>query len=277
MKTFKLLTLAIFAFFVSCSSDDSAPTSNELQGLSLLREMENDSHVLELYTKTGTLQQGYNAISVRIKDKTTGQYQTDANISWTPLMHMTSMQHSCPFSAVAKTPGKETLYNGYIVFQMAENASEYWTISIDYSIDGSDYSVNGEISVPASAKRRVASFAGSDGNNYIVAMADPDQPAVGLNQMTAVVYKTASMMSYSQAENFTVKIDPRMPGMGNHGSPNNIDLTQNAGFYSGTLSLTMTGYWKINLQVLNPEGEILKGEAVTEDNPASSIFFEVEF
>ena len=277
MKTFKLLTLAIFAFFVSCSSDDSAPTSNELQGLSLLREMENDSHVLELYTKTGTLQQGYNAISVRIKDKTTGQYQTDANISWTPLMHMTSMQHSCPFSAVAKTPGKETLYNGYIVFQMAENASEYWTISIDYSIDGSDYSVNGEISVPASAKRRVASFAGSDGNNYIVAMADPDQPAVGLNQMTAVVYKTASMMSYSQVENFTVKIDPRMPGMGNHGSPNNIDLTQNAGFYSGTLSLTMTGYWKINLQVLNPEGEILKGEAVTEDNPASSIFFEVEF
>jgi hypothetical protein len=67
--------------------------------------------------------------------------------------------------------------------------------------------------------------------------------------------------------------------MGNHGSPNNVDLTQSAstGLYNGKLSLTMTGYWKINLQLLNSENTVLKGEEVTETNPESSLYFEVEF
>ncbi|MCY1554953.1 hypothetical protein D9M68_915670 [compost metagenome] len=66
--------------------------------------------------------------------------------------------------------------------------------------------------------------------------------------------------------------------MGNHSSPNNVDLTSGTTeFYEGKLSLTMTGYWKINLQLEAPDGRILKGEAVTESHEASSIFFEVEF
>jgi hypothetical protein len=70
-----------------------------------------------------------------------------------------------------------------------------------------------------------------------------------------------------------------MPSMGNHGSPNNVDLTQSTSdeFYHGKLSLTMTGYWKINLQLVNASNDVLKGETVTESNEASSIFFEVEF
>lgn len=69
-----------------------------------------------------------------------------------------------------------------------------------------------------------------------------------------------------------------MPSMGNHGSPNNVDLTQiSNGFYQGKLSLTMSGYWKINLMLENENGEILKGEPITESNESSSIYFEIEF
>ena len=70
-----------------------------------------------------------------------------------------------------------------------------------------------------------------------------------------------------------------MPSMGTHSSPNNVDLTQVAagGMYKGKLSLTMTGYWKINLQLLNANNEVLKGEAITDAVPASSIYFEIEF
>ena len=70
-----------------------------------------------------------------------------------------------------------------------------------------------------------------------------------------------------------------MPSMGNHSSPNNVNAVQaNAGeFYKGKLSLTMTGYWKISLQLANATGEILKGEAITGTTEASSIFFEIEF
>jgi hypothetical protein len=39
----------------------------------------------------------------------------------------------------------------------------------------------------------------------------------------------------------------------------------------------MTGYWKINLQLVNASNEVLKGEAITETNEASSIYFEIEF
>ena len=69
-----------------------------------------------------------------------------------------------------------------------------------------------------------------------------------------------------------------MPGMGNHSSPNNVNLTQGTDkMYYGKLSLTMTGYWKINLQLEDASQNILKGEPVTDTNETSSIYFELEF
>lgn len=279
MKTLKYLALAVIVLLSSCSSDDTeALTQNELDGLALVQKMENDSHVVELYTATGALQQGYNAVSLRIKEKATGKFITNAAVSWVPLMHMISMQHSCPYSAVAKTPGKETLYNGYIVFQMAQNDIEYWTLKVNYMVGGTEYTVEETINVPASLKRRVTSFTGTDGSKYVIALIEPKAPKVAVNTITAALFKMESMMIYPVVNNYTIKIDPRMPGMGNHGSPNNIDLTQAAdGIYHGKLSLTMSGYWKINLQLLNTESEVIKGEQVTETSPESSIFFEIEF
>ena len=87
-----------------------------------------------------------------------------------------------------------------------------------------------------------------------------------------------NMMNFPRVNNYTVNTDPRMPSMGNHGSPNNVNLTQSTDLlYNGKLSLTMTGYWKINLQLLNSANEVLKGEEITDTTTASSIYFEVEF
>ena len=55
------------------------------------------------------------------------------------------------------------LYKGYIMFQMAQNATEYWDLKIDYTINGVDYTATDVIDVPASAKRKVNTFMGSDG------------------------------------------------------------------------------------------------------------------
>ncbi|WP_321538517.1 hypothetical protein [Flavobacterium piscinae] len=120
---------------------------------------------------------------------------------------------------------------------------------------------------------------GTDNVRYIVALIDPRNPKVALNDMTVGVYKMENMMNFPVVNNYTLKIDPRMPSMGNHGSPNNLDLTQSDSdeFYHGKVSLTMTGYWKINLQLLNASDEVLKGEVVTETTESSSIFFEIEF
>ena len=119
---------------------------------------------------------------------------------------------------------------------------------------------------------------GADDARYVLAMM-PLTPEVAINDLSAVLFKMESMMSFPIVEDYTITIDPRMPGMGNHSSPNNEDLIYDAttGNYAGKLSLTMTGYWKINLQLLNANDEILKGESVTEDNQSSSLYFELEF
>ncbi|MDP2158967.1 MAG: hypothetical protein Q8K02_00655 [Flavobacterium sp.] len=279
MKQYKIFFVFALALFISCSSDNDTTPINELEGLVKVKEFTNDTHVVEFYTTTGITQQGYNEISLRIKDKTTNNYIQNATIEWMPMMHMTMMHHSCPFSPIEKAVGKETVYNGYIIFQMPQNTTEYWDLKVDYSINGTDYTVTDIIDVPASSKRVVNSFMGTDNIRYIVALIDPKTPRVALNDMTVGIFKMENMMSFPKVNQYKLKIDPRMPSMGNHGSPNNVDLTQSTstGLYNGKLSLTMTGYWKINLQLLHADSSVLKGEEVTETNPESSLYFEVEF
>jgi len=279
MKLLRILSLVFLSIFASCSSDNDTPAVNELDGLIKIQEITNDTHTIELYSSTGILQQGHNAISLRIKNKTTNEYEKSAAITWAPLMHMTSLQHACPFSAVTKTSGKETLYNGYIVFQMAENTMEYWDLTLNYTINGVAFTANSRIGVPASAKQRVTTITGTDGVKYILALIEPTGPKVAINDMIVGVFKMQSMMMFPIVDNYKVKIDPRMPSMGNHGSPNNVDLTQSVSdkLYHGKLSLTMTGLWKINLQLLNASDVVLKGETITDVVPSSTLYFEIEF
>ena len=281
MNVLKYIGLFALVLLVSCSndSDDIIPEeNNETENLQLVKTISNDTHSISLYNESGILLTGYNKLYFQIKNNN-DEYVKNATTSWLPMMNMHNMSHSCPFSNITKTIGKETLYEGYIVFQMASNAMEYWELTINYAINGNEFSATEIIDVSEASKKRVNVFMGSDDVRYIIAMIEPTTPQVAINNMVAGVFKSESMMSYPIVDNYKVLIDPRMPGMGNHGSPNNEDLEQSHidKLYHGKLSLTMTGYWKVNLQLLNTNGEVLKGEAVTEDNESSSIFFEVEF
>ena len=264
---------------ISCSDNDDSTTVNELDGLTKIQEMTNTTHTIDLQSHTRALVQVYNEVKLRIKDNTTNQYIKNATVSWMPVMHMAMMNHSCPNSEVEKITTEGTLYEGYIMFQMAQNDTEYWDLKIDYSIDGVDYTTTSVIDVPASAKRTVNTFTGTDGVKYLVAYVEPHHPSVALNDMKVGVWKMQDMMTFPVVDGYTLKIDPRMPSMGNHSSPNNVHATQTSTgeLYNGKLSLTMTGYWKINLQLAKPDGTIVKGEEITDTVTASSIFFEIEF
>jgi hypothetical protein len=279
MKYLRILSLVMVTILASCSSDNETPATNELEGLTKFKEIANTTHTIELYKNGSGLEQGFNAIALKIKDKTTNQYIENATITWTPVMHMTMMTHSCPKSAIDMTSTDKSVYKGYIVFQMAQNTTEYWDLKIDYTINGSSYTVTSVIDVPASAKQRVSTVTGSDNVKYVVAYVEPSSPKVGVNDMKALVFKMQDMMTFPAVDGYSLKLDPRMPSMGNHSSPNNVDLSQTAatGFYNGKLSLTMTGYWKLNLQLVNASGTVLKGEAITDAVTASSLYFEIEF
>ncbi len=196
-----------------------------------------------------------------------------------PVMHMTSMMHSCPKSTIIKTDDA-TVYTGYSVFQMPGNADEYWELNFEYTIAGQTFEATErvEVKAPSDGKKRVATFTGADEKRYIIAMM-PMEPEVKINDFSAMVFTMENMMLFPSVANYSVSIDPRMPSMGNHSSPNNENLNYDtaSGMYKGKLSLTMTGYWKINLKLMNEADEVLKGEDITEENEASSLYFELEF
>ncbi|PIA79211.1 hypothetical protein BFR04_06745 [Gaetbulibacter sp. 4G1] len=272
--------LLITLFTISCSTDDNeAPIINEIEGLIKVQDITNTTHTIELFNTTGDFRTGYNNVSIRIKEKASSSYIKNASISWMPMMQMPSMQHSCPKSEITKSVGKETVYEGFVIYQMTNTDGSGWSLTVNYTIDGTDYTASSDIVVLQSEKQNTTSFMGSDDSRYIIALIEPNEPKIAINDLKVGLFKMKNMMTFPVVEDYTITLDPRMPGMGNHSSPNNTDLSYNAEdhMYHGDLSLTMTGYWVLNLKLINDHSEVLKGEDVTEDHTKSSLYLELEF
>ncbi len=282
MKQFFLIAIAILSIFTIACKNETIKPIDETEGLTLLQEMSNDSSSIELYTtQTGNLTVGYNDIYLRIKNKSTGNYITDANLTWMPMMHMISMSHSGPKSNISKVSGKNTLYKGYIVFQMPENDVEKWTLTVNVMRNGDTAVLTDTIAVKSATdtRKKVVSFTGNDGKKYILALANPQVPFIGINDFSVALFKRESMLSFPAVTDATILFDPRMPSMDNHSSPNNVQPTFSAidNLYHGQLSLSMSGYWKLNFIVKDATDTVIKGEAISDTTESSSLFLEVEF
>lgn len=272
-----LFVLTIF----SCSDDNNdnqEDLNKEIEGLIKVTQISNDDHIIEIYSTKTKFYQGYNELTIRIVDKLTDEFITDASLNWMPVMHMTEMNHSCPKSEINKIAGMETTYEGFIIFQMAGMMDEGWDLTFNYDVNGVSYTAVGDIDVMMSERQVVTVFTGTDEVRYVLALIEPADPEVKINDMYTGLYKMENMMSFPVVPNYSIELDPRMPSMGNHSSPNNEDLVYTSEEnYQGKLSLTMTGYWKLNLRLMNENDEVLKGELVTEENESSSLYLEIEF
>ena len=196
-------------------------------------------------------------------------------------MHMGSISHACPYSAISKVANTNTLYKGYFIFIMASDDVDYWEITYDYT-NGTDTIVSAANRLTVNnptGRVRYQSFIGSDNLSYFLALVEPTAPQVGTNDITAYLYKKVDMLTFNQVVTDIIQIDPRMPDMDNHTSPSNVNLTYDSttGIYKGKLNMTMTGYWKVNLIVRDAGNTILKGDSITSTTTASSIYFEIEF
>ena len=281
MKLKYILPIAFITLFFSCSTDDdnNSKVINEVEGLELIQTIVNGDQTIELYNEKGMFETGYNNISLRLKDNTTATYIENATLSWMPMMQMPTMQHSCPRSAITKALGKDTVYEGFLIYQMTNTDGSGWSLTLDYTVNEMSYSVTETINVMQYENQNTTSFMGSDDTRYILALIEPKNPGIAINDIKIGLYKMQNMMMFPVVEDYTITLDPRMPGMGNHSSPNNTDLTFNNAdnFYYGDLSLTMTGYWKLNLKLMNANDDVLKGEDVTEENDSSNLYLELEF
>lgn len=278
MNLQRIIFIGLLLVFTACSNDDNNTSEiDPLPGMQLTKEISNESHTLEIYTATGNFQLGYNEVFFRIKDENTEEYEKDLNLSWQPVMHMNDMNHTAPFSEISKI--SEGVYSAYVVFQMPGNADNYWELNFDFEQNGTQISLSDEVAVANSDSKNVIAFEGEDGKKYVLALIVPQEPKMAQQEMIAGLFEMKSMTEYAVVDDYTIKIDPRMPAMENHSSPNNTDLFQKGeqGFYKGKLSLSMTGYWQINMQVLNVDKEIIKGEPISDEHQESSLYFELEF
>ncbi len=284
MKTLKyIFTILVMASFVACSSDDdnNEPVQEDpMLGFNKLYEFVSSGHQIEIYSDKENLEVGYNELLLRVKDLSNNKYISNAEMQWTPMMNIVNMHHSAPHSGLSNSEDS-SIYKGHIVFQMAENSEEYWALTLDFNFNGESFTETHRISVKEASgdMKKLQVFMGEDGKRYVLAYVSPKTPKVAINDFKAVLYTMESMMSFPVVEDYTITVDPRMPGMGNHSSPNNEDLRYDSysKSYNGKLSLTMTGYWKINLKLLDRSGEVVKGEKVEGDTTSSSLYFEIEF
>lgn len=283
MKNIKYIFTTLLLVFIAtgCSKDDDlVENTNPLDNLHKVYEFHHANHRVEVYSENLKIETGYNEFYLRFFDETSQEYLSSVNAEWNPIMYMGSHSHGAPFSEI-KTTNDNTIYEGFIIFQMAGDDHHYWELTLSYEVGGSSVSITEKIDVvnPANNLVKSQSFTGADNGHYVLALAEPKDPQVAINDMEVYLYKMKDMMTFSVVENYNILIDPRMPSMGNHSSPNNEHLTYrtDSGSYKGKLSLTMTGYWKINLKILDEQNEIIKGEDVTDENLSSSVYFEIEF
>lgn len=282
-----LLLGTILLFVLSCSSDSDSPsTSNpdETEGLNLVKTITHNAYEIQLFTVDDKLKVGYNPVFLRIKDAS-GDFVKEASVDWTLMMTMESEEmthrHSTPHGKIEKMDEMETLYQGYIVFNMAsDEPHHFWEIQLNFTDNGQTYELTDKLEVVSTEgdyNKIFTSVMGSDGENYLLALVAPSQPEMGSNTMVVALFK-AKEDRFPIVDDYTIRIDPRMPGMGNHSATGNEDLVQVAnGFYQGKVGFSMTGYWKLNLILENQSGDVLKGEPVTDDNEESSLHFKLEF
>lgn len=239
-----------------------------------------DSFTLEVYSEKPQLEVGYNELFFRVKDHSKDTYVDGYTASFKPVMHMVDKMHSCPTSANLTIVNQE-IKSGFAIFQMPSNAEEYWEFAFDLSVAGQTMSktVQLEVNLPSDGYKSSTVFLGSDDHKYVLALVEPKAPKVAVNDVVMKLYRMDTMMSFSVVEGGLISLDPRMPGMDNHSSPNNEDLEYNSSTqsYHGKLSLTMTGYWKLNLQLFDSSNTLIKGNPVTDTIESSNLYLELEF
>ena len=168
----------------------------------------------------------------------------------------------------------------WVSFVMSTSEAGSWTLGYDANILGSKGGIEAaDIKVGELPEGQAWLKSFKVGNDtYYLSLVNPTDWQTGKNAITAYVSKKnapATTPYGLAAEQFTIEIDPRMPDMGNHTSPDNVALTRQAdGSYQGTVNLTMTGRWRIHLAVKDAQGNVVAGGDDLADG-YSSLFWEV--
>ncbi len=256
-----------------CSAEEALQVYRFLQTVKIVPELStvvDGKYNVFAYTKTGALHSGYNDIYFVATKQSTGNYIKNFDVTnITPLMHMVKMDmyHSTPVGpdAASFNDGYLAVKRTWVSFVMNTSDAGSWTLSYDALVLGKTGGVEKKdvvVNALPDGQAWIKSFKVGD-DTYYLSLVNPNEWQTGTNGIRAYVSKKSAKATtpYTLASDiFTIDIDPRMPDMGNHTSPDNTALVkQTDGSYQGTINLTMTGLWRIHLTVRNADGDIVAG------------------
>jgi hypothetical protein len=271
-----------------CSAEEALQVYKFLQTVKIIPELStvvDDKYNVFAYTKTGSFHNGYNDIFFVATKKKNGNYVKNFEIKdIKPIMLMVKMKmkHSTPVSAGVESfnHNYQAVKRGWVSFVMNTSDAGSWTLDYNISILGSNGNIGEtDITVDALPEGQVwiKSFKAGD-DTYYISLVNPTDWKTGKNTIKAYVSRknTPATTPYGLAqEQFVVDIDPRMPDMGNHTSPDNVGLSlQEDGSYQGTVNLTMTGKWRIHFTVKDKDGNVVAGGDDLSDG-YSSLYWDV--
>lgn len=220
----------------------------------------------------GVLYRGYNDIRVKINKQQNNEPVAVSAVKLLPIQtNAQGMKIVCPHQPVMDYTLDGSYFSGYSVFTDESSAAANWSLEIDFKIGDQTFSATQYITVkPQTNKNRnITTLTGKDGEHYLIALIAPWKPNVAENKLVAGIYKLdTAQLSYTRVNGYTLQLDPRMPepSMGNHSSPNNKDLVQQAnGLYQGVVNYTMTGNWTLNFILVNQNGRVIAGTEVPKD------------
>lgn len=252
-----------------------------LKEIESLRDTIDGKYALSVYSRSGKLHVGYNDIFFALTKNSNQGYVRDFSVTEiTPLMNMSAMgmKHSTPTASESTTYDESfpAVQHAWVSFVMSSTENDYWELSYKASTKNqSTIHENSQLEVNAIAAGQAWLKSFKVGNDtYYLSLVNPTDWQTGRNTIQAYVSKKSSPATTPYAlasETFTIEIDPRMPDMSNHTSPDNTPLTKQAdGSYQGNINLTMTGLWRIHLTVKDAEGNIVAGE-----EELSSLYWDV--
>ena len=198
---------------------------------------------------------GYNPVYILLHDSLSGKRLEESVIRLNPQMQMATMKHSCP----VENPGASTkgLFSGAVLFSMPSGDMGTWTLEVtaDNPLANKTGKVLMDIDVRSVSPPQLHSFTTDSGEKYLLSYYFPEKTRVGINEFEVIVF-TRQGEQYLPAEDLSIRLTPEMPSM-DHGSPNNVDpVHQGKGHYRGRVNFTMTGEWKLNLELNKGDSSI---------------------
>ena len=268
-----------------CSAEEALQVYKFLQTVKIVPELSTEidgKYNVFAYTRNGSFHNGYNEIYFVATKKATGNYIKNCELTnITPIMHMVKMDkyHSTPTGPAAESfdNGILAVKRSWVSFLMNTSEAGSWTLSYDALVLGKEGKVEKKdivVNALPDGQAWLKSFKVGD-DNYFLSLVNPSDWKTGTNTIKAYISKKSDPITTPYAlatETFTVEIDPRMPDMGNHTSPDNTPLVkQQDGSYQGTINLTMTGLWRIHLTVKDAKGNVVAGG----EEELSSLYWDV--